>query len=376
MNLVHILASPGQDFSQLVEAATLVIMGLVNPYVRLITSSGPFNYPPTSFLILLPFGWIQLLFSQLVAWYVWVIFSLVTLLLGLWICLKHVKLATGWLFVGALILFWFLFFPTKYNFGMGQINTLTLFLLAAGIYLTNYKKIPLATFCLALAGAIKLAPLITIAYFVLRRDWHGVGWYMFWLVVFFASTFLFVPWAWQQHYYFQVFFNAFPLSGKDIYYNQSLLAFLARSLHQPTVIKLAQYLLSCLLVLVTAVQSFRISNNRLWAALVALILLLNPLAWQHHFVLAAIPLIFLAADQGITFWLVVAYLLAAANFARPELIPSDFGFLLSHQFFGALVLWLLAVFPKQEGKVIALLWIILLVVAYILMLLCRAKFCL
>lgn len=379
MNLLRLLASPGGDFSQLIEGGILVILRLVNPYERLISSPGPLNYPPSALLFFLPFGYLQLFFDQTLAWYVWVFASLAALFISLRLLLKMIGVGKlRWLVV-AILLFWFLFFPTKFTLGMGQVNLFILLFIVLGIFQSRQKKYVSATFFLALATAVKLSPLVLALYFLLRWDKKSLVWYFSWLAVFFLLPFLFVSFDWQKLYYTHVFFNAFTVAGKEVYYNQSLLAFLARSLSNVTVIKLTSYSLSVVLVILTSIRARKISDSRLWSALVSQVLLINPLAWQHHFVLAIIPIILLTKE----YWgklspmllLAMAYLLTAANIINPGIFPREFNFLRSHQFFGAVLLWILAVFGKSSGKVLAFLWVSGLTVFYILTLFCRAKIC-
>ncbi len=113
----------GIDFPQLYEASKMWWQGL-NPYHTLLTSPGPFNYPPSSFYFLwwvdlLPFFWSSVLWNYL---------SLFSYLLSLFLITKlvWVKKWKVLYFVVASLFFTIPFFPEKFNLGNGQMNNFIL----------------------------------------------------------------------------------------------------------------------------------------------------------------------------------------------------------------------------------------------------------
>ncbi len=329
----------------------MLVSGL-NPYERLITLQGPFNYPPPVFNFIFWMGFLPIQ----IAGPVWNILSLLALILAIYFSKKlfNVKTNLVWL----IFIFTLPFFPTKFNLGNGQINAFLLFFVVLSFYL--YKNHPkLSAGLLALAISIKLLPVIFLGYFLLKRDYRQILYTVFGVFGFFAITLLYLPWSSQASYYGQIFFNAFPLGGKAVYYNQSLLGFLSRTFQNYTA--LLNYSLSLLLLIIT----FRRAKNIL--PFFCLYLLLNPLAWQHHFIFA-IPVIIYFGKAAI-----IPYFLIAWNWKNPELVPVA---LLSPQFYGVVYLWILSLWPKNYKKMLLFYFVILVNLLYLLMLLCRAKYCL
>ncbi len=356
LNIFHPL---GIDFPQYFEAVKMIFSGL-NPYLSLLTSPGPWNYPPSAFLFL----WWLNLFPYQIAGAIWNILSLMSLFLSIWLLKKMASSKVPyWVLVLLLTL---PFFPVKHNLASGQINGFILLFITLFFYFAN-------PIFLAYASAIKIIPAIGLTYFIVKKNWSGLLKFSIFLGLFLAASFFIVPWNIQKTYFFQVASQAYPLAGKEIYYNQSLLAYLSRSFHDPTAIQLSYYLLTLLILFLTWWRGRGVTKNRLISAVSCLLLLLPPLVWQHHYVLSIIPLILLFHEN----WLVVgiSYLLLSWNIKEPNLIPVQFSFLLSHQFFGILILWLLALWGEKFWQVMAIIWAVSIILAYLFTLLCRAHFC-
>ena len=347
MNLLKILANPGQDFRQYYDAIYMILHNLGNPYQFLTTSPGPFNYPPPVFLFLFPFGF----FGLSTSWYIWVILALLSLFVSMFLLLKLSNKLTPLSYLVAPILLWFLFFPTKFTLGMGQINLFILLFITLTIYFYHRKNYSASAFFLALAAVIKLSPGLLALYFIYTKDFKTLVKFIFIVLSLLLLSLPLMTFNYQSVYYFDVFFRAFGLAGKDIYYNQSLIAFLSRSLASQTLIAYIYYAF----ILFSLWYIRKSSGLKLWGYLTCLVLLLNPLAWQHYFVLAIIPLILLPANP-------LAYLLLAWNWPVPGSVPRE---LWPHQFFGALLL----LFNYKYF------WVIIITIVYFFSLLCKGGYC-
>lgn len=379
MIYTQLLQPLGIDFRVYYESSFMLWHHL-NPYRGILSSTFPLNYPPPVFLLIWPLG----LFPQWLAGPIWNVGSVLAVILSVYFVCKIAwkKLSTA-LFLFLTFLFTIPYFPVKFNIGNGQINHYILLLCSASLFLYFRRRGWLSAFLLALAISVKLAPIIFLLYFFIQRDWKYVCRVLLLLPLIVALPLLFISWDWQKEYYLKILFWSFTLAAKDWYYNQSLEGFLARSFSSPVGILVSTYVLSGLIVFLTWRRGRKISWVRCLAAVASLYLLIHPIALQHYFGFALIPWILLLADfkdggADKLGWglLIFPYLILAGNIKTPGAVPREINFLISHQLFGILVLWLLALWKENIGRVVAILAITMTTITYSLVLLCRGGICL
>lgn len=385
MNFINLLKPIGIDFPIFYDASSM-LWDKLNFYKFLTLSSGPFNYPPTSFLFL---WWLGLLPFDL-AGAIWNLASVGSLVLSIYLILKIAsKKVNFWLLGFSTLIFTIPFFPVKHNLASGQINNFILLFTVSSIFLYFKGKKRLSAGMLAFGAGIKLVPAVFLLFFLIKRDFRTIAWFIVSLVLLEVVALILIPWEMQKVYFTEVFFQGFPLSGKEIYYNQSLLGFLARAFDQETTVRIFQYALSAVLVFITLIRGQKISDIRAISAVSCLYLILHPLAWQHHFVFAVVPIILLGTDiirskidlldrkkWLLFFFFIFSYILIAWNIKQPQLVSQEFHFFLSHQFFGVLILWVIALFKENFWKVLAIIWMASLTVSYFSVSLCHARICL
>lgn len=334
----------GIDFPQFFEASKMWWRG-ENPYLTLLTSPGPFNYPPSSFyflwwLDLFPFFWSAV---------VWNYLSVLSFSLSLFLITKLVwdTKWKWWYFFVAVFVFTVPFFPEKFTVGNGQMNNFILLFVVLAWWFNTQKKTWFSAGAVAFAISIKITPAAFILPFFVEKDWKQVlRVFVCTLLLLFSPVVLF-GWESIQPYVTAIFFEGFGLHGKDIYYNQSLLAFLLRTLPDTLAVFLFRVSWVVLplisLITITKMKVEKKSNLRerfsvSMAVSTCLYLLLHPLAWQHHFVFAVIPLI--VGWKRLPKWLVIlSYILIAGNIKQPELVPNWANVVLSNQFLGVFLLW-------------------------------------
>ena len=317
-----------------------------NPYLSLLTMPGPFNYPPTVFLFI-SFFQDKMFFD---------ILSAMSFFIAIFLLTKKRLLISIILF----IIFNFSYFPYKFNFGMGQINNFILLFIILSYY---YNP-----FFLSYAVGIKLVPIIYLLYYLIIKDYKNI----FLVILFICSLFLLslfvVPWEFQKVYFQDVFFRALAGGGKEVYYNQSLAGFLSRANLQ-----ILFYPFSFLFIFITWYKARKLKVDRVFASVTCLMLLLNPIAWQHHFVVAIIPLILLFKEDKLI--VTLAYLFLAWNFKRPEIVGAEVNIILSHQFLGTFMLWILAIFEKNTRRILPILYALTILFIYLSAILCRGNIC-
>lgn len=331
----------GIDFPQFFEAAKMWWRG-DNPYLTLLTSPGPFNYPPSSFyflwwLDLLPFFWSAV---------VWNYLSLFAFLLSLFLLTKLIWVSKWKLhyFLYAAVFFTVPFFPEKFNMGNGQMNNFIFLFVVLNWWWRSQKKTWLSAGALAYAISIKLTPAAFLLPLFVEKDWKQILRTVGVTILLLISPVLLFGWKDIQPYTTSVFFEGFGMNGKDIYYNQSLLAFLLRTFSDSsaTILFKISWVLFPLLSWVALAKSQLKKNGEIFAISMAiatsLYLMLHPLAWQHHFVFAVIPL--LVVWKFVSKWLVaICFVLLASNIRQPDLVPAWASVILSHQFLGVFLLW-------------------------------------
>ncbi len=367
MIFLKLLEPLGADFVVYFEAAKVFLAG-GNPYLGLITRAFPFNYPPFSLLLLSPLA----LFDFATANILWNLLSTAAVVASICLMGKIAGIRKIWWPV-LVLLFTVFFFPVKFNIGNGQINHFLLLSCSLSLYFYQSKRRKLSALFLALAAVIKFAPAIFLLYFVLLRDWRQIRSVLAFVLVLTGLSLIFIPPVYQLVYWRDVLPLSFTTGAKDWYYNQSLWGFLARSLPAAKAAVLF-YPLATLILFLTWWRGRKIPKIRALAAVGCLYLLIHPIALQHYFGFAIIPFILLLSRRD---WLalLIAYLLLAFNIKAFDQVPKQFSFVLSHDFYGVLILWLLALWREKFWQVATALWAGGLSLAYVYFLSCRAGFC-
>lgn len=368
MIFLEIFRPLGSDFVVYFEAARVFLSGS-NPYLGLITRAFPFNYPPTSLLFLWPLGFLDFQMASVI----WNVLSTVALLVSIGLICRIRRIGRVW-FIFLAILFTLVFFPVKFNIGNGQINHFLLLFVSGSLYFYHLQKKRASALLLAFAVGIKLAPVIFLLYFVILRDWRQIKRVFGVILALFGLSLIFVPWQYQLVYFRDVFPLSFTLAAKDWYYNQSLWGLLSRFFSNSAAIYLSAYFLTTSIVFLTWWQGQKVPKIRALAAVSCLYLLIHPIALQHYFGFAIIPLILLL-DRKNWLMLLIAYLLLAFDIKNFAAVPKEFSLVLSHDFYALLLLWTLALWQRSAGKITVGYWSVLILGTYILSLLCRANFC-
>lgn len=209
-------------------------------------------------------------------------------------------------------------YPLVINFINGQVNTIILFLLCAFLYLLIHKSDHLAGVALGIVSMLKPQPLILIPYLVYKKRYRSAlvasGTFVFGTI----STALII--GWQNFIYylkevlptFSMVKTSFPPIPLNLPANQSIHGFVAR-LFQTSVYSTAPFnspewvkpVSTLLVVIILLVSGFRIwswRNSSLSEArnllrevsfLIIVSILLSPITWDHHLILAVIAMVFI-----------------------------------------------------------------------------------
>ena len=265
-------------------------------------STMPFNYPPFAAVVLEPLSLLRWP-SALLLWRV-VLVGIV--LLSIYLCLlltgrEHFSLKFGFAAVAVLS-----FFPLTETLVEGQIDPLILLFWMAGIFFFARGHSFWSAFSFALGTLVKISPVLVVALFVVRRRWT-------WLISYAASIAALSGislWrlGWNNHILFLKEVLPKLSCGMPLLANRSLPGLIYDLyLHRVPVVPGALVPgWVCTLakmggpVLVVASLYFLWRRNKSQAIPVQefmvftlLSLLISPVSWRHHYLIALLPLIFL-----------------------------------------------------------------------------------
>lgn len=330
------------DFGVYYKAAKAILSG-ASPYL---TKTGiPFNYPPTSLFLLIPFS----LFSLFSAQIIWTFFSTFCLGLSIYLSIKVLKLKLKTEGLLLLILLIILAFPVKWTLGMGQINHLILLLLVAAFYFFQKKKESLAGVCLGLAVVFKLIPIFLLVLFLIKRKWKVIFYSLLTILLVNLAVIGAFGGDLVGEYFFRILPSLFETAGKEVYYNQAFSGFIARLTLSHFFRFWLSFAFSAFIFLLCfwLTTKYKKLTSFDYALFMTATLLANGLSWQHHFVWLIFPFLtlfsFLKKQKNISFWLVslLSYFLVAFNIKNPALFSGRFlsPFILSHVFWGTMILF-------------------------------------
>ncbi|MBP7876194.1 DUF2029 domain-containing protein [Candidatus Woesebacteria bacterium] len=350
-SVVRILTvSDLQDFGAYYVGAQAVLQHQ-NPY--LLQAELKPIYPPSALLLLSPLG----LLPKETSAKLWTVLSYSSLLTTLFLLPRLSDRRNQRLIFSSMLGLTAIAFPAQFTLGMGQINLLILLLITFAFWMYQENRYVWVGVVLGLAASFKIAPLILVFFFIRKKCWKAV--------ISFAVSFLFLQLAGglalgfpATEYYWLRLFPHLPTVGNASYYNQALTGFLARA----GVSNFSAQIINYAALLVLTVSSFLITKSAKQSKAIELGeyslfllagLLAGGLAWQHHFVVAMLPLFALwllsnsrskRVRQMMIAGICISFVLIAVNIRQPSLfhgwLPNT---ALSHVFWGGVLLYGLVV---------------------------------
>jgi Glycosyltransferase family 87 len=261
--------------------------------------------------------------------------------------------------------------PLRSNFVLGQMHVVVLFLLALAYFFRSRSRPAICGISIAFAGALKIYPLLFVAYFAWKRQWREVV-----SIVFATAALICIGYAWMGGHLMHIYLSQVlprSMQGEVIDpYNAraaSVAAFLHRLFiyepglnpapvwNQPLLYSIL-YPLWQVAVLFPLFLSIRPSSDdgdteRLeWAIFLIALLVLSPVPSSYHFVVLILPMVLVAdvlLKRNRYGWLsivVLLYSIMCIAVISPANASSGFSFLtvlaFSRLWIG-LALWLILV---------------------------------
>ena len=342
-SLYRIFLSAAPDFSVLYGSAKNLLMGRgLYGDTKLFTGLG---YPPVSLLPYVPFVALPYLLSQVV----WILGSFGAFLFTIYACLRAVNTYTrrNWMLWASVA---FLSFPTKFTLGMGQANFYALAFLLLGV---SEAKIHPFWRCMALLTALLLKPHLVLVYTLLLCTKYRQS--VIWSVLS-AGILTIILGVWNQginemSYLQDMVPTLTRFSGREIYYNQGIQSIIARTVGQSgTLVATVLCFTAAAFSVIAIVSKKKYTAIAILAIGLPMLLLIEPLSWQHHavFLWPTYVLLFynekLRRSRVFTAFLIVSILLISWNIKNPVYwLQSPVSWVvLSHGFFGVLIAWTMA----------------------------------
>lgn len=345
------------DFGYYIHAVQNYSKGL-NPYFV-----ENFAYPPPVLFIFYPLSRLPIFWSQII----WTFVSLSSLIFSL----KYIFKVVDWKPTKNEILIIFslsiLSFPVRWTFGLGQINFLVLFFIVLTYYFSIKNKNVFAGICLGISVILKMTPLLLLFYFLIKRRFKIIIAALITIVSLLIFSGLIFGFDLVKEYLFVVIPRLFDPLTKHGYYNQAFSSLSAGLIFDKNILTSINFLFAGILLVI---DFFVFRKKKKVDALdyslaIITMLLVNGFSWQHHFVLLLFPFLvlvnfflkFLKASPWRT-WrillLLALYVLVSFNFKNQDLLGKGIfaTILLSHVFWGALLLWILIIFMIKNEKVL------------------------
>jgi hypothetical protein len=297
----------------------------------------PFIYPPFFAVLMRPLGY----FSYGVASFVWsaltVLLTFASVWMIFWVGGRRISAELAVILLAGL----FSCAPFFHELKVGQVASLLLFLFSFGICLLVRGQDWLSAFCFAVATMIKLTPVVVVPLLVIYRKWRWLAAYGCWVLALSAFSIWQAGWAAHEQFWREVFPSL--SCGLDTYGNTSIMAFVQElflgripmngipaTLPTGACLVSKVVALGALAIMMLRFYRYRRDENLvLHLGLLLLVsLVISPIAWIHHYVIALFPFLYLwcrekEADRD---YLLLATVLAVGTsmtaFPLPLLVHS------------------------------------------------------
>ncbi len=303
-----------------------------------------YSYPPVVLLLFVPFTMLPFASAE----FLWTLLNFVFLFVSLFMLAKIFSISWHSKMSLLLMSLVFISFPTKFTFGMGQINIFILLLMVLSLWFLKQKKEMLSGVFLGVSLMIKFFPILLPFYFLVKKQTTIIVGLIFSIIAAVLFMLVFVPLRTNIYFINKVVPGFFSESWKLDYYSQSLSAFVGRTFGIGEVGSMLKILLT--IVVITIIFIAVIKNRKKnfesfslqFGAIITATILTNTFSWQHHFVWLVIPFyatLFYLKKQKFSkkyfILLIASYILVSTNLKNPEIVPVLFR---SHVFYGSVIL--------------------------------------
>lgn len=331
--IVRLFTTPAPDF-QVLWLASKDLLTSNNPYLNPYIFTGV-GYPVNTLLFYLPLT----IFNSITAQNIFTILSVISMFVSIYLTLKISKIEHSIVLFGIITLLVLISFPTKFTLGMGQNNFIALAMLLASFYYYKEKKMLLTGLFLGLVISLKTIFIYFLIFFLLKKQWKVVTYLLIMILLTTLIVYLIRGnFDLYAYYVTNVLPPLFRFENREIYTNQGLSGFISRLFSDIDTRRILTGFLSMIFVIYNAFVIYTKKNINLVFSLTTItLLLIDSLAWQHHFVWLLFPVVILYKySVNITNKLLIllAYILISSNFPNNNLLHDNV-------FIGTLILYVL-----------------------------------
>jgi glycosyl transferase family 87 len=262
-----------------------------------------FNYPPFFALLFAPIALLR--FS--VAFFLWRVLSMALVILSIFVVLKIITVRPFFLVFSFCVVGALSFFPVVEMLHVGQVGSLILFLWSLGAYFQARNRDLLSGFVFAIGTLVKLTPAVVVPIFLLRRRWRWLAGFALGLLI--PGVLSIALLGWRNHVLY--FGKVLPAvsCGVNKLENKSITALVLQLVLGSSYFGInstvsgSRWEAACLAAKVVSLVIYigllfwswqrrtsktEIVDEVILFALVSL--LISPVSWRHHYVLALLPL--------------------------------------------------------------------------------------
>lgn len=355
-SLFRIVTGVSPDFS-IFYYATSDILNKKNPYTDT-TLFSLFPYPLLTTFFYIPFT----LFPYVIAQGIFTFLSAISVIGNVYLSHKLMKKNASLFSILIITSLAFLSFPVKFTLGMGQINLISLFFLLLSFYFFMNKKQYYTSLIFTLAICLKPILGLFMLFFILKKQYYIISIIGILIILLSILSFVIHGYEYNMYYLKTVVPHFFDLSGRGIYYNQGFIGFLSRITTHKEILQIlnGSFVVINIVLIIFLYYKNKLSDAHLFAYISVMLVMIDTLSWQHHFVFLIFPFIFsyyalTSLKQTYMYILLfLSYALVSYNIKNPQSFITTFMMvLLSHGLYGAMLLWItlyLQTFYQQKGR--------------------------
>lgn len=345
---IHIISTSAPDFYVYYYAGKDFLHG-INPYADT-TLYTLFTYPPVSLVAISPLAFLPIKISQTI----FILISSLSILILPFMIMNVLRVTYSPIALSFITACFIWSFPTKFTLGMGQINAIALFIFMLGI---SIQRPPLfKSLLLTIACIFKPILAFCLVIYIVRKDLRMVLYLIICTFIALIISYVVVGHETYLYYVTHIIPHLSSVAGREVYYNQGLLGFISRL---TPVFQLRSALSLLAGIPIVSVMLWRMMRTTEFPYQLALALstlvIIDTLSWQHHFIFLLYPLLYISTHQKNNWFYLLgatAYILISINISTPGVyttIPAIL--LLSHGFYGAILIWSALVFGESAVKV-------------------------
>jgi Glycosyltransferase family 87 len=261
-----------------------------------------FVYPPFFAVLLTPLAH----FSYGVAFKLWTALTVVLTFASIWLIFRlggmQISAEHGVILVVGL----FSYTPFFHELAVGQVASLLLFFFALGVWLLSSDRNWPSAFCFAVATMIKITPIVVVPLLAMHRKWRWLAAYGCWIGALSGFSIWWMGWMAYEQFLHSVI-PSFSC-GVATYGNVSIVAFVQELFlgrmpmdgipaTLPTGACLVSKIVAFAVLTLLMLRFYRYRREESLELHVGLLLLvslvISPIAWIHHYVIALLPFLYL-----------------------------------------------------------------------------------